>query len=333
MSKLLAIAGLLGITLIPLHAQSAEAAKRSCWLRDSVSPTPTTIYAVCQQGTLWFSRDSGAKWDSVETGATASIRAMAFLDASRGYLIGKSGMILATEDAGKTWVARNSKTTENLMGVAFVGEQGWIAAYAGKILHTADGGKTWSEQTSGTKQTLETIYFQDAQHGWAAGWAGTVLRTTDGGATWQIMKADKATWSVSSIYFRDLQNGWLVGFGGQILRSKDGGTSWDLQDSPVKNSVLSSVAFENANRAWITLDEGFLVSEDGGDTWKAVKTPVRYFMNKTVKVGNDLWALGQSGMLRRVGTEWKKVDSLVVDKTINFTSQPAVPTGPAPAPK
>jgi photosystem II stability/assembly factor-like uncharacterized protein len=323
MSKLLAIAGLLGITFIPLNAQTAEASKRSCWLRDSVSPAPSTIYSICEQGTLWSSRDNGAKWESTETGASTSLRAMAFVDANRGFVVGKSGLILATEDAGKTWSPRPSKTTENLMDVAFVGQQGWIAAYAGRILHTVDGGKTWSEQNSGTKQTLETIYFHDAQHGWAAGWAGTVLRTTDGGATWQIMKAEKATWSISSIYFRDAQNGWLVGFGGQILRTKDGGTSWDLQDSPLKNNVLSSIAFENATRAWITYDEGFLVSEDAGTTWKAQKTPIRYFLGKTVVVGNELWALGQSGMLRRVGNDWKKVDTLVVDKTINFTSPPA----------
>jgi len=334
-SRPIAIMGLLGILLLPLAAQTpqpnakaAQEQKRSCWLRDIASPTPSAVYAMCEQGTMWSTIDSGGKWEQRETGAPASLRALAFLDANRGIAVGKGGLIIGTDDGGKTWSKRPSNTTENLMEISFVGDQGWVAAYAGKILHTTDGGKTWTEQKTGTRQTLETIYFHDAQHGWAAGWAGTILRTSDGGATWETLKADKATWSVSSIYFKDNQNGWLVGFAGQILHTKDAGTNWTVQESPVK-SVLTSITFGPGGRGWITYDEGFVVSEDGGETWKENKTTSRYFVSRTVQVGDTLWALGQSVVLRRVGNDWKKIDSLVVDKTINFTAEPVVPAAPA----
>ncbi len=327
MSRTMALIGLLGITLLPLAAQEQEQ-RRSCWLRDFASPDSSKVYAVCAQGTVWFTKDGGNKWEQRETKAENNLRAITFLDANRGLVIGRGGTVLATDDGGQTWVKRDSKTTENLMELSFVGDEGWVSGYAGKVLHTTDGGKTWEDQKTGTRQTLETIYFHDTKHGWAAGWAGTILRTEDGGVTWNTMKAEKATWSVSAVYFKDPQNGWLVGFAGQILRSKDGGLTWDTQKSPVTD-VLSSVNFEKGGRGWITYDKGFLTSDDGGETWKDNKTASRYFLCRTTEVGNTLWALGQSVMLRHVGNEWKKVDSLIVDKTITFTSQPIAPVGPA----
>jgi photosystem II stability/assembly factor-like uncharacterized protein len=328
MPRSMALVGLMGILLVPLAAQTSEQ-RRSCWLRDVASPSNTRVYAICEQGTLWYSLDGGKKWDHQETGAESYLRAIAFLDETHGLLIGKGGLVLATDDGGKTWVKRQSNTTENLLDISIVGQKAWAAAYAGKVMYTPDGGKTWSEQKTGIRQTLETIYFRDAEHGWAAGWAGTILRTKDGGTTWETLKSDKATWSVSAIYFKDLQNGWIVGFGGQILHTKDGGTTWAVQQSPV-TAILSSINFDQSGTGWITYDEGFLTSKDGGETWTASKTEYRYFVNRTITVGNDLWALGQSVILRKTGSEWKKIDTLVVDKTITFTAPvdpPASPSG------
>ena len=42
----------------------------SCWLRDAASPAPSTVYALCEQGTLWVTTDGGTKWDGRNMGAT-----------------------------------------------------------------------------------------------------------------------------------------------------------------------------------------------------------------------------------------------------------------------
>ena len=134
-----------------------------------------------------------------------------------------------------------------------------------------------------------------------------------------------ATWSLSSVFFKDTQNGWIAGFAGQILRSKDGGLTWTVQPSPVKN-WLTSVSFDKANRGWITYDDGFLVSEDSGETWKTVPVQGRFFLSRLSRMGDSMWALGQSALLRQTsGLEWKRIETLLPG---NAAAAPVAPPAP-----
>jgi len=311
----------LGLAPALAQPQQEPPQTRSCWLRDLASPVASKIYGLCEQGAVYISEDNGATWNQKETGAKEAIRAMAFLDANRAIAVGDAGLMMTTEDGGKTWKAAPPVTPKKLMDVAFVGNSGWVVGYNGLILHTGDGGKTWDEQKSGTSQSVEAVFFLDEQHGWAIGWAGTILLTTDGGKKWDAVKTESATWSLSSVFFRDAQNGWIVGFAGQILRSSDGGKTWKPQESPVKG-WLTSVAFDKDGRGWITHDDGFLVSEDGGEHWKVVKTEGRYFLAKLARFHDSFWALGQSTLLRlnSPGLQWKRIESLQLDKAQSMST-------------
>jgi 2-oxoisovalerate ferredoxin oxidoreductase beta subunit len=297
------------LSALPLFADG------SCWLRDAASPAPSTIYALCEQGTLWFSTDAGVRWSSRDTGAKQPLRALTFLDARRAYAVGDSGLIFASEDSAKTWTARTSPVKEKLLDVAFSGDQGWSSGMNGTMIHTADAGKTWTVQKTGTTQALEALFFLDAQHGWAVGWAGTILRTVDGGANWQQIKTDASQWSLSAVCFRDAQNGWAVGFAGGILHSTDGGVTWKAVKSPV-NNWLTSITFDQQNRGYIAYDDGVLTSTDGGATWTPVKADGRYFLSRLIVVNDRMFALGQTSMLRHEGNAWKKIQSLVPDASL-----------------
>src|SRR2546426_12247720 len=124
---------LAGISMLPVLAQE-QAQTRSCWLRDLASPVPSTIYALCEQGSVWISADSGATWSAKETGAKAPLRAMAFLDTKRGLAVGDDGLIMATADGGKTWNDAKSGVAKKLMDIAFIGNEGWVGGYNGLIL-------------------------------------------------------------------------------------------------------------------------------------------------------------------------------------------------------
>lgn len=301
------------VGLSMLSALLCAQEKKPCWLRDANSPAPATAYLLCEQGGLWVTTDAGTTWLSLSTGSTERHRAFAWLDARRGFVVGNAGMLLATEDGGKTWQTRQSGVKEHLMDITFAGESGWIAGYQGVLLHTTDGGKTWARQNVKSSMTLESIFFLDKDHGWAVGWSGTILRTTDGGQNWAAIKAPAAQWTLTAIYFRDAANGWTTGFAGQLLRSKDGGLTWTAQASPVKN-WLTSIAFDSAGRGWITYDDGLLLSEDKGETWKEAPAEGGYFLGRLLPVDHSLWAIGQHVVLQQSGSgkEWKK-NSLVAD--------------------
>src|SRR5579871_3061223 len=230
------IVALLGLGTAPAWADG----EGQCWLRDAVAPAKSVVHTLCEQGAMWSTSDAGLTWAKHETGATERLRAMAFLDANRGYVVGDHGLLLATEDGGKKWQARTLDTKEHLMDITFVGESGWLSGFQGVLLHSTDGGRTWSKQITGTTQTLETVYILDADHGWSVGWAGTILLTTDGGKNWKHVQSDAANWSLTSIEFKDPKNGWIVGFAGQILNTQDGGLTWQVQTSPVKGWLTSN---------------------------------------------------------------------------------------------
>jgi len=305
----------LGLSIFTVLACAQD--KKPCWLRDATSPAPATAYLLCEQGGLWITTDSGTTWLPLSTGSIERHRAFAWLDAKRGIVIGNGGMLLVTEDGGKTWQPRQSGVKQHLMDITFVGDSGWIVGYQGVILHTTDGGKTWVRQTAKSSMTLEGIFFLDRDRGWAVGWSGTILRTTDGGRNWALIKTPAAQWTLSAICFRDANNGWATGFAGQLLRTKDGGLTWTAQVSPVR-SWLTSIAFDGAGRGWITYDDGLLLSEDKGETWKQAPTDGLYFLGKLLPMGQGLWAIGQHVVLQQSGsgTEWKKNPSLVADGVI-----------------
>ena len=295
----------LALGVMPLAAFAAD--ERTCNMRDAALPTNSITYVLCEQGLLLVTNDDGATWAQRKIASTGTLRAVAFLDVNRGLTVGDGGAILATADAGRTWQPRVSGTTENLTDIQMVGEEGWIAGYDGVMLHTADGGKTWSKENTGQSLSLEALYFLDARNGWAVGWSAMVLHTVDGGKKWQQVKIPGAQWSLSSIDFPDAKNGWISGFAGQLYRTKDGGATWEAKKTPV-SGWLTSVGFDAAKRGWITTDAGFLLSEDGGETWKPQPTENQLFLNKILRSTGTAWALGPFGMLKQTtGTQWKKI--------------------------
>jgi len=308
------------VCLAPILAPAAD--ERTCTMRDAAMPAPSLTYVLCEQGLLLVTTDEGATWSTRKMGDVGGLRALAFLDANRGVAAGEAGVILTTVDGGKTWTPGNSSSKENLSDMQLIGEEGWAVGYDGVIIHTSDGGRNWAPQKSGVTQSLEAVSFLDPKNGWAAGWSGTILHTTDGGATWGQVKSP-ATWSLSSIHFIDPQNGFMSGFAGQLLRTKDGGATWEAVKTPY-SGWLSAVSFDKAKRGWITTDDGFLLSLDGGATWKATTAgaaaegQTQLFLSKLMSTSGTTWALGPFGLAKQVGdgTQWKSIENPLSDNAI-----------------
>lgn len=308
MRKRFSVLFFLSVSLVAAQIPVPEAA---C-LIEGATAARDRLWLVCEEGMVLAGSPLRSGWTQIALPVQSTPRDVAFLDDKRGFIVGDRGMILATEDGGNTWRQIEVPTRENLTAVFFRGERGWITGWSGVILHSADGGRSWQLQKTGISHGLEGIYFLDDARGWAVGWVGTILRTTDGGQTWKQVSAPDARWSLHAVYFRDADNGWIVGFGGQILRSRDGGQSWEALASPVTSS-LTSVAFDSAGRGWITTVDGFLVSEDGGQSWTHRRLGNWLFLNGTLSVGGSVWAYGARGILRPEGSAFRldRIEQLV----------------------
>ena len=137
-------------------------------------PTSGQGWAVGNDGVILHTVDKGETWEQQDSGQTAILYSVCFVNESDGWIVGDGGLILNTVDGGATWEKQNSGVTEQLRSVFFANDsEGWAVGAAGVIINTRDGGSQWDPQSSGTNQDLEAIHFAPpppgeivVDHGW-----------------------------------------------------------------------------------------------------------------------------------------------------------------------
>ncbi|MFA5113707.1 MAG: YCF48-related protein [Candidatus Margulisiibacteriota bacterium] len=164
--------------------------------------------------------DGGSSWTPKVTGlnATKNYYGLYFLNDTDGFLVGETGLVYLTKNAGESW-------SQAAIGV--------------------------------TTSDLNDVYFADIDHGWAVGNAEALLRTTDGGTNWTAIDVPFLTsdHTLSGVYFLDNNTGWVVGWspsGPVLIKSLDGGVTWTAETLPagVTSGRLYDVNFGNQYNGW-----------------------------------------------------------------------------------
>lgn len=169
--------------------------------------------------------DGGASWHNVNLKSDGEVegdfraRAIHFVDARRGWLVGHHSAVRRTEDAGLTWESVDVNLEDPssvLWAVQFLNSDlGWIVGEDATILHTRDGGESWSKQASPTRADLRDVHFVDEARGWIVGYdastgASVVLETRDAGTTWaEEAKIDGE--ALNAIFVKPSGLAWAVG--------------------------------------------------------------------------------------------------------------------------
>lgn len=128
------ISGSLGDTVwvggeggVILHSKNIGTASPT-WFTDTSNTTATLngsfFYAgtmrawmVGDSGTILFKRETGRAWEKQNSGTTATLRSVSFIDPNRGWVTGDNGLILVTTNGGRRWTTLSSGTTETVMGI------------------------------------------------------------------------------------------------------------------------------------------------------------------------------------------------------------------------
>jgi Secretion system C-terminal sorting domain len=171
-----------------------------------------------------------------------------FTDPNIGYVVGSSGQILKTINAGITWTSLLSGTTNGLSSVYFVNDTTGYAVGT-DILKTTNGGTTWDKQAIGQIFSLSSVYFSDVNIGYAVGLYGKILSTVDGGVDWTEQTSTTGSY-LYSVFCTDTNTCYVVGEFGTIL--KKGG--YPLFTNPEISTNNKLKIYPNPCHAYFTVN-------------------------------------------------------------------------------
>lgn len=195
-----------------------------------------------------------------------------------GMAVGTNGIVVRTEDGGKTWtpVTLPSGLQSDLHAVDVFNNN--IAMVGGnkELFQTIDGGATWKLITLPNSTTffLRDIIIHSESVSVVVGSQGGVYRIENGIAT-QI--ASGVTGVLLGVDMQ-LARGWIVGVNGIILRSTNTGKTWSQvslpTNLPTNSNSFRDVFFANTVTGWIVGDNGVILkSTNTGNTWTLQNSP------------------------------------------------------------
>jgi photosystem II stability/assembly factor-like uncharacterized protein len=222
-----------------------------CWIADDSSR-------------IFYSGNLGATWEAQKelNSHDPPLYGIHFFNDSSGCSVGASGFITATNNGGRTWIARASNTSKNLYSIFVASRRrAWAVGQSGTIITTSDAFSSWSAQTSPTSTTLRSVIFSDTLNGYILGDGGTILKTSDGGTKWKELPSPGA--SSNAVEFINAGEGWVVADSGRIFRTVDGGNHWLSQESGVHSS-LTSVDFTDSLHGVVVGEDGVVLATKNG---------------------------------------------------------------------
>jgi photosystem II stability/assembly factor-like uncharacterized protein len=265
------------------------------------------VGVLCLALTGVASATSGSKATPQPDRPWESYFGVAILPSGRAVVAGDKGVIMTTDDGGRTWTRQMLKKGPkyyDLYSVAFTpdGSRGWVVGDAGVIFRTDDQGATWTEQQGpvGLNAALLKIAVADAQRFCASGEHGVLLCTNDGGASWNLQKFRDI--GFFDVIYTDPHSLWAVGEFATMLYSGDGGKTWQVRNGGEigKGDPLFSIAFNGLQGLAVGLIGTSMQTNDGGKTWQARELPIEhrslYTVSSVSSQGGQFYAAGDQGL-------------------------------------
>lgn len=248
------------------------------------------IVAVGERGHILLSADEGRNWQQVATPVRVTLTNSFFVDDSFGWTVGHDGVVLKTEDGGKTWrkVLDGNRANEVMLAHA----QARLAAFEDRIetapqdqreeleaelearTYMADDAEAFTDE--GPSRPFLDVWFKDRNEGIVVGAFGLMLRTTDGGETWSAWydHMDNASNFHLNAISRIGDHLYIAAEAGTLYRSGDWGQSWEMLESPYEGSFFGITGNARGRLIAYGLRGNAFQSGDWGDTWEIIDTGV-----------------------------------------------------------
>lgn len=229
---------------------------------------------------------------------------------NRLVAVGIGGLVVFSDDAGKSWVQARVPVSSDLTDVYFpTATAGWAVGQDGVVLHSNDGGKTWEKQLDGRMtEKLLTAHFQslaDSGNPDAEKYLQDVQLNYAGGPEQVLL----------SVWFKDELNGFVSGSFGTLLATSDGGKTWTSWVEKVDAAMPPHFYSIRGTKL------GVLMASEQGVVFRLDPEQQRFVPMQTgyngtffslLETKDSVFALGLRGNAYRLtsgATDWEKLET------------------------
>ncbi|MEA1987499.1 MAG: YCF48-related protein, partial [Candidatus Marinimicrobia bacterium] len=265
--------------------------------------------AICEDGKIVRTTDSGASWTEVTSGTTKHLNEMYFLDANNGWAVSDDRNVIKTTNGGSSWsLVSDAGSIYDYNDVYFTDVNTGYAIINNGVYKTTDGGVNWDSKYYQYDYSLTTLDQISGSEAYSFTWGGHLLKTTDGWETNTVINS-QACEIINAVDFVDIHNGIAVDGGGNIMRTTDAGENWELIDSDC--SSLKDVDYLNSTDVIAVGSSGtVLKSTNSGVSWTEISTAD--IQSKTLygfdaPTSSVFYAVGYDGLIVKSsdgGTSW-----------------------------
>lgn len=269
-------------------------------LLEAITNAGSRLVAVGQHGVIILSDDYGKTWIQAKVPVDVTLTCVEFVTPFIGWSAGHFGVILKTEDGGRSWELQLDGIKANELTLAAAKE----ATAQNSQVPGAALALRRSEffMKGGPDLPFLSILVLGTQKVIAFGAYRMTMITTDGGKTW-------ADWSLhiydrlsNDIYDAVLADGniYVVGGSGKVFLSKDDGNTFLPLSSPADVTLFGVLVSKNGSIITFGVAGSCFRSTDCGASWMQVDLNIEdnLLAGRVLKSG-DILIASQTGALFR----------------------------------
>lgn len=216
--------------------------------------------------------------------------------------VGERGVIMLSDDQGKSWNTLRTASDRVLTGVAFDSPQvGVVVGHGGTLLRTEDGGQSWNPveaDTNGDALLGVLAMGQGRIVTWGA--FGLYLTSDDAGATWQRLSVIDEDFDRHISQVISLKDGryLMAGESGTLAVSTDRGATWQSLESPYQGSFFGALQVASGDILLFGMRGNVWRSVDDGASWSKADTSTTFAFNGAVQLESGrIVLLGNNSVL------------------------------------
>ncbi|MFO7963664.1 MAG: YCF48-related protein [Desulfobacterales bacterium] len=277
--------------LLEMPAEKSERAANSILM--DIQCVNGKIFTVGERGFILRSDSACNDWDQADVPVSVTLTAVHFPTTEKGWAVGHDGVILHSEDGGRTWVKQLDGRKIN--DLIFAQLKQMIREKTAMLEDENSGLDEDAKETlkieiedlgfflsdvelaveEGPTRPLMDVWFKNEREGLVIGSFGMIFRTDDGGKHWKPL-LDQIYNPYGYHFYGITRCGsdlFMAGEGGMLFRSEDFGRTWKALESPYEGSFFGIVADPGGGFvAAYGLRGHMYMSRDRGETWSALDT-------------------------------------------------------------